>query len=112
MLEGENQVQPINKAGSRQPRAKLSQPMRVRPHDPRCPEEICITLNVSRTGFYFETSLGHYFSGMDVYVTRNFHLGDPMNREELGDVVRVERLETRKWGVAIRVLISSIRPGW
>ena len=112
MLEGENHVQQTNKAGSRPPRAKLSQPIRVRPYDSRCPEEICITQNVSRKGFYFETSLGHYFSGMDVRVTRNFHLGDPMNREEVGDIVRVEKLETSKWGVAIRILTSSTRPAW
>ena len=98
MLEGENQVQQINKVGSRPPRAKLSQPVRVRPYDSHYPEEICITQNVSRNGFYFETSLGHYFSGMDVQVTRNFRSGDPMNREEVGDVVRV--------------VTSSTRPAW
>jgi hypothetical protein len=35
-------------------------------------------------GFYFETSLGHYFSGMAVGLTRNFAPGDPVNREERG----------------------------
>ena len=91
----------------RSPRAKLSQPVRVRPYDPHDPEEVCVTENLSRKGFYFETSLSHYFSGMCVAVTRNFVPGDPMNREEGAEVVRVERLKNGKWGVAIRVLISS-----
>jgi hypothetical protein len=112
MLEGRDHMEQTIKAGSRPPRAKLSQPMRIRPFDSRCPEEICITQNVSRKGFYFETSLGHYFSGMYVHVTRNFHSGDPMNHEEMGDVVRVEKLETSKWGVAIRVLAKSKPPAW
>ena len=84
--------------------------MRVRPYDSHLPEEICVTQNVSRRGFYFETSLGHYFSGMYVHVTRNFHPGDPMSCEETADVVRVERLETGKWGVAIRLLPGIAPP--
>src|ERR1700688_3442689 len=97
------------KAGLRPPRAKMAQPVRVRPYDPHLPEEMCVTQNVSRRGFYFETSLGHYFSGMYVRVTRNFRPRDPVRCEETADVVRVERLETGKWGVAIRVLQSSTR---
>jgi len=96
--------------GRRPPRAKLSQPMRIRPYSSHLPEEICITQNVSRKGFYFQTSLGHYFAGMYVNVTRNFHAGDPMSREETGDVVRVERLKTGGWGVAIRILSDIGRP--
>jgi hypothetical protein len=95
------------KAGVRPPRAKMAQPVRVRPYDSHYPEEKCVTQNVSRKGLYFETSLGHYFPGMYVYVTRNFHPGDSMSREESADVVRVEKLKSGKWGVAIRVLAAS-----
>ena len=95
--------------GRRPPRAKVSQPMRVRPYNSPLPEEICTTQNVSRKGFYFHSSLGHYFAGMYVYVTRNFHADDSMGREEAGDVVRVERLATGKWGVAIRLLPGFAR---
>ena len=98
------------KAGLRPPRAKMAQPVRVRPHNSHLPEEIRITQNVSRKGFYFETSLGHYFAGMLVYVTRNFHEDDPVSFEEAGDVVRVERPKTGKWGVAIRILPGIGRP--
>ena len=96
--------------GQRPPRAKLSQQMRVRPYHSRLSKEICVTQNVSRKGFYFETSLGHYFAGMYVFVTRNFHADDPVSFEEAGDVVRVERPKTGKWGVAIRILLHS-NPG-
>jgi hypothetical protein len=112
MLEEESCMQQTIKTVPRAPRAKVAQPARVRPYDSRCPEEICITHNVSRKGFYFETSLEHYIPGMYVYVTRNYHPGDLMSREEAGDIVRVEKLLTGKWGVAIRVLASSTRPAW
>ena len=91
-------MQQTIKGVQRAPRAKLAQPVRVRPYDSRCAEEIRVTRKVSRKGFYFETSLGHYFTGMCLYVTRNFHSGDPMTLEEVGDVVRVEKLGTSKWG--------------
>ncbi len=53
----------------------------------------------------FATNTEHYFPGMSVIVTLNFHSGDPMPREYIGDVVRLERLEDGKWGVAIRILM-------
>src|ERR1700722_3229250 len=102
MLEDETLMQQATETVPRSPRAKLSQPLRVRPYDSPAPEEICATINVSRKGLYFETAQGHYFSGMTVRVTRNFHPNDALSREEAGDIVRVERLETGKWGVAVR----------
>ena len=103
-------MQQTTKTVPRSPRAKLAQPVRVRPYDPHDPEEVCVTENLSRMGFYFESSMSHNFSGMSVGVTRNFTPGDPVNREERGEVVRVERVKNGKWGVAIRVLVSS--PTW
>lgn len=100
------------KAGQRPPRAKLSQPVRVRPFESRYPEETGVTENVSRKGLYFETPLGHYFAGMEVYVTRNFNPRDPMSHDEAGEVVRVERVKNGKWGVAIRILAFSNRSAW
>ncbi len=99
-------MQQMIKGVLRAPRAKLAQPVRLRPYDSRCPQENCVTLNASRKGFYFETSLGHYFTGMDVRVTRNYHPGDPVCREEAGEVVRVVKLGVNSWGVAVRILIS------
>jgi hypothetical protein len=86
-------------------REDLSVPVRVCPCDSQYPEEVCTTLNVSRNGLYFATDTGHYFPGMNVIVTLNFRWDDPMQREYIGDVARLERLEDGKWGVAIRILM-------
>ncbi len=86
------------------PRVKLPRTIRVRPFDFRLSEEVCKTANVSRTGLYFETSVGHYYAGMNVSVARNFQSDDRMHREETATVTRVERLNDGRWGVAIRIL--------
>jgi hypothetical protein len=92
------------------PRETLSEPVLVRPSDPLYPEEICKTANVSRSGVYFVTSTKHYFVGMNVVVTLNFGADDPIHREQIGDVVRIEELDEDKWGVAIRILMHN-NPG-
>jgi len=92
------------------PRETLSEPVLVRPFDPLFPEEICTTANVSRSGVYFLTPTKHYFVGMNVIVTLNFGQDDPIHREQIGDVVRVEELDEDKWGVAIRILMHN-NPG-
>ena len=86
-------------------REDQSESVLVCPCDLECPEEVCMTLNVSRNGLYFTTTTGHYFPGMNVIVTPNFRPDDPMGQEYMGDVVRLERLEDGKWGVAIRILM-------
>jgi hypothetical protein len=86
-------------------RESRSEAFLICPCDPQYPEEVCTTLNVSRTGLYFATSTEHYFPGMNVIVTLDFCLDEPMGREYIGDVVRLERLEDGKWGVAIRILM-------
>jgi hypothetical protein len=62
---------------------------------------------VSRNGPYFVTSLGHYleqyFRGMKVYVMRNNQPGAPAYPEEPGNLVRVNRLEEVRWGIAIKI---------
>jgi hypothetical protein len=88
----------------KEPRLKLSWPTRVCPLDSRYAEEVCTTENVSKNGLYFKTSLGHYYAGMNVSVARNFQPTDPIHCKETAKVVRVERLEDGRWGVAIRIL--------
>src|SRR6266851_4634153 len=63
-------------------RINQSQTVRIRPAESQYAEEIRTTLNVSWDGFYFATSIGHYFPGMIVYVTRDFQSNDPTKREE------------------------------
>jgi hypothetical protein len=94
---------PDQKDKRRARRVKLRQPVHIRPFDQRCSPEVSTTINLSRDGIYFETSLGHYFAGMDIYLTRNFDPADPLSHEEIGEVVRVERLPNGKWGIAVRV---------
>ena len=81
--------------------------MRVRPLDSHYPEEICTTDNVSKGGFYFTTGKDHYVKGMALQITRNFQPGDPTNKEESADVIRVEQVGEGKWGVAVRILLHS-----
>jgi PilZ domain len=102
-------MQTAVKEGRLTPRENLSEPVRVRPCDSQYPEEICTSVNVSRNGLYLVTSTDYYFVGMNVIVTLNFGPDDPMHREQIGDVVRVEKLED-KWGVAIRILLHN-NPG-
>jgi len=92
------------------PRETLSEPVLIRPCDPLYPEEICTTANVSRNGLYFVTTTRHYFVGMNVIVTLNFGPDDPIHREQIGDVVRVDDLDEDMCGVAIRILMHN-NPG-
>src|ERR1700728_3751579 len=92
------------------PRETLSEPVLVRPCDPLYPEEVCTTANVSRGGLYFLTPRNHYFVGMNVVVTLNFGPDDPIHREQIGDVVRIDRLDENRMGVAVRILMHN-NPG-
>jgi hypothetical protein len=96
----------------RAPRVHISQSIRVSPADPRFRAEVVTTVNVSRYGLYFVTSKPHYFTGMDIHLVRNFRPGDPLNRQEQADVVRVERGENGTFGVAVRVLRIEPRGAW
>jgi hypothetical protein len=80
-----------------------SQTIRIRPVESKYAEEIRPTLNVTWDGLYFATSIAHYFSGMNVYVARDFQSSGPANREKQGTVVRVDNLKEGRWGVAIHL---------
>jgi len=93
-------------------RENVSEPVLICPCDPECPEEVCTTLNLSRNGLYFATTTEHYFPGMNVIVTLNFDSDNSMQQEYIGDVVRLERLDDSKWGVALRMLIPYNPEVW
>src|ERR1700688_2814079 len=80
-----------------------SQTVRIRPVESQYAEEIRPTLSVTWDGLYFATSIGHYFSGMIVYVMRDFQSSDLANREKQGTVVRVDTMKEGRWGVAVRL---------
>jgi DNA-binding LytR/AlgR family response regulator len=91
----------------RRPRLNLSQVVRIRPFDPSLPPEYSTTINVSQDGIYFATSSDHYAPDMNVYVTSDYQPNSPINHALTGLVVRVEKLEEGKWGVAIQTFPPS-----
>jgi hypothetical protein len=88
-------------------RVKLHQPIKVRPSSPKDGEfeDVSQTENASKRGIYFETPILSYFVGMRVYVTLPyFSQSDRKNREYFGQVIRVEKIENGKRGVAVQIL--------
>lgn len=53
---------------------------------------------------YFGTSSTHFLQGTRLYVTRDFVVADPNREEAMAEVVRVDKLEDGRCGVAIRFL--------
>jgi hypothetical protein len=90
-------------------RAKIAKPVRVRPSEPRDDhfDDLPISVNASKEGIYFTTRLKSYYPGMRVFVTFPYSSPhDPMNREYVAQVVRVEKLENGKTGVAVHLKLS------
>jgi hypothetical protein len=88
------------------PRIDQSQIVRIRPVESEFAEEIRPTLNVTRDGLYFATSMGHYFAGMIVHVARDFQSLSPASQDRQATVVRVDQLKEGRWGVEV-VLASK-----
>jgi hypothetical protein len=90
-------------------RAKIAKPVRVRPSEPRDDhfEDLPISVNTSKSGIYFTSRLKSYYPGMRVFVTFPYTSPhDPMNYEYVAQVVRVEKLENGKTGVAVHLKMS------
>jgi PilZ domain len=90
-------------------RAKIARPVRVRPSEPRDDhfEDLPISVNASKEGIYFTTRLHSYYPGMRVFVTFPYSSPhDPMNCEYVAQVVRVEKLENGKTGIAVHLKMS------
>jgi hypothetical protein len=90
-------------------RAKIAKPVRVRPSEPRDDhfEDLPISVNVSKDGIYFVSRAKSYYPGMSVFVTFPYSSPhDPMNGEYVGQVVRVEKLDGNKTGVAVHLQLS------
>jgi hypothetical protein len=85
-------------------RAKMSRQVRVRPSEPRDDhfEDLPTSANVSKYGIYFVTRRSSYYKGMRVFVTFPYSsANDPMNCEYLAEVVRIEELPNKKFGIAV-----------
>jgi hypothetical protein len=90
-------------------RAKIARPVRVRPSEPRDDhfDDLPISVNASKSGIYFTSRLKSYYPGMRVFVTFPYSSPhDPMNCEYVAQVVRVEKLESGKTGVAVHLQMS------
>jgi hypothetical protein len=85
-------------------RVSLSEPICLRPVNSRYPDENCKTLDASKGGLLLESSLNHYYVGMEVYLTRNVRAGGLANPEEHGSVVRVETMPNGGCHIAIRII--------
>ncbi len=87
-------------------RAKIAKPVRVRPSEPRDDhfEDLPISVNASKSGIYFTSRLKSYYPGMRVFVSFPYSSPhDPINCEYVAQVVRVEKLENGKSGVAVHL---------
>jgi hypothetical protein len=106
-------------AQRRSRRAKIVRPLRVRPSGPRDEhfEDTPTSVNASKEGIFFTTRKSNYYKGMRVFVTFPFTSAhDPMNCEYVAEVVRVETLPNKRFGVAVHLLgtmnmKSGGRPG-
>lgn len=90
-------------------RAKLAKMLRVRPSDPRDKhfEDLPLSMNASNQGIYFHSKRTDYYKGMRLFVTFPYtFVNDPMNREYLAEVVRVEKLVGDRLGVALHLLTT------
>ncbi len=88
------------------PRAKLARKLRIRPSDfyGDTFEEFPCTVNVSRRGVYFHSSLKQYHVGMRLFVTYPFtSVDDPIQANYLAEVVRIDEMPGKKRGIAIHL---------
>ena len=88
-------------------RTILQQVVRIRPFDPALPPEYCTTVNISQDGLYFTTTAGHYTIGTNVYVTGDSQPGSPIHKTLAGAIVRVDKLEDHRFGIAIQILAGT-----
>jgi CheY-like chemotaxis protein len=111
-LEVQESKTPNGQAGSdrrRRRRALISSPVRVRGVDLTNggPDEISTTVDVSRLGLLFVTSLDRYSRGMDVMVTFPYSKAvNAIQAEQHGRVVRVHEGSDGKRRVAIALGIG------
>lgn len=92
----------------RKVRMKLPQMVHVRPSEPLDEDfkEVVTTANASRESVYFTTRRSGYFKGLRLVVTYVYSQAPgAINREYIGEVVRVDLKERDLYGVAVRLLL-------
>ncbi len=92
----------------RKRRALITAPIRVRAIDRNYPDEITITVDVSRNGVLFVTSSDHFHRGMEVAVTFPFTKAACVPQsEQPGSIVRVSALSEGRVAIAVAFGLSS-----
>jgi hypothetical protein len=86
-------------------RARIEQPVRVRTEVGPGEIEICRTMNVSKSGVYFLSVQNRYHVGMHLNLVLGYRQGDPVVKEWLGEVVRIEHRDDGQSGIAVRILL-------
>jgi hypothetical protein len=102
-----SQTQQAEKRLSR--RTKMSKMLRVRPSEAREEHfaDLPVSVNVSKSGLYFHTHRSDYYKGMRLFVTFPFTFAnDPMNYEQLAEVLRVEILPNNRYGIAVHLIMT------
>jgi hypothetical protein len=83
-------------------RTKVLLNVRVRPADPRAPEEVQPIRDFSRGGLYFTTLRKDYYSGQQLEIFFPYCATNRViDRSSYARVARVERLDGSTWGVAV-----------
>jgi hypothetical protein len=112
VLAGNDDALPENRAERRrEPRVQVDRLVYVQPADADCGhfEEVRSMRDLSRSGFYFTTERNLYRPGLQLNVVPAF---GGLNLEYRGEVVRVEELPGREFGVAVRLLrVESLEVG-
>jgi CheY-like chemotaxis protein len=94
----------------RRRRALISAPVRVRSVNATTdgPDETSTTLDVSRNGFLFVSSLTAFCRGMEVAVIFPYSSSPvPMQAEQPGRVARVSELPDGRWAVAVALGVGE-----
>jgi len=86
-------------------RLKIAQPVRIRAEDFAATVQVGETLNMARNGLYVICPENPFHVGMHVHLILGYRAGDPVQHEWVGEILRIERREDGKWGVALRILL-------
>lgn len=92
----------------RKGRIRLPRIIRVRPSAPGAAnfDEILPTQNVSREGVYFLSANKTYRKGIRVFITYPYSDSPgAINRDFLGEVVRIDELDHGQRGIAVQILM-------
>jgi hypothetical protein len=103
-----NMPKPATGERRRKGRLRIPRVVRVRPSDPAHHDfdEILPTMNTAVDSVYFASKNPNYKVGMRVFITHPYYdMPGAINRESLGEVVRVDELDHARRGIAIKILM-------